>query len=74
VSLAYYPTEDMVGADGRPFRPGPFARTYLTLDLPVSRTYGYADFQLTGAHSFGVELITLDGGLAARPWTAAPRF
>jgi hypothetical protein len=74
LSVGYYPNKDMVDADGIPFRPGPFVRAYLTLDLPIPRTYVYADTQLVGTHSFSAELLTLDAGLAARPWAATPRL
>ena len=37
VSLGYYPTKDMVDGDGVQFKPGPFARAYLTCGLMATR-------------------------------------
>ena len=73
LSLGYYPTKDMVDGDGNIFKPGPFARAFLTLDLTRdSRWYLYLDTQFTGARSFNAKLIDVDGGVAARPFSRLP--
>jgi hypothetical protein len=74
VGVGYYPTKDLVDADGNHFQPGPFARAYFTLDLFSPRWYLYADTQFVGTRRFNLELIKVDAGLAARPWAAAPRL
>ena len=73
VSLGYYPTKDMVDGAGNTFKPGPFARAYLTLDLVDSGCwYLYLDTQFIGTRTFGAKLIQIDGGTAIRPFGRAP--
>jgi hypothetical protein len=74
VSVGYYPTKDLVDADGNRFHPGPFARAYLTLDLFSPRYYLYADTQFVATRSVILELLKVDAGVAARPWAGAPRL
>jgi len=74
VSLGYYPTKDMVDGLGLDFKPGPFARAYLTCDLHEDRYYLYLDTQLIGERSFLLKLFLIDGGLAFRPFEHNPRL
>lgn len=74
VAVGYYPTKDLIDPDGNLFRPGPYARAYLTADLLGPRCYLFADAQLVGTRSFSAELLNADAGVAARPWAAAPRL
>jgi hypothetical protein len=73
VSLGYYPTKDMVDCAGNDFRPGPFGRAYVTVDLVDSgRGYFYLDTQLIGTRAFAAKLLQIDGGMAIRPFCGAP--
>jgi hypothetical protein len=73
LSVGFYPTKDMVDADGNTFQPGPFARAYVTLDLlDEGRCYLYLDTQFIGTRSFGAKLLDIDGGIAARPFPRVP--
>jgi hypothetical protein len=74
VSLGYYPTKDLVDNQGQPFRPGPFARAYLTVDLLDEWAYLYADAALIGTRAGSPKLIQADCGAAARPFVGAPRW
>jgi hypothetical protein len=74
VSLGYYPTKDMVDGDGVQFKPGPFARAYLTCDLFGDIVYAYADGQLVAERSCLLKLLTVDVGVAVRPFARVPRL
>lgn len=74
LSAGFFPTKDMVDADGNRFKPGPFIRAYLTLDVWGPRCYLFADTQLIATRSFVPELLRADLGVAARPWSKAPRW
>jgi len=69
LGLGYIPTEDLVGGDGASFRPGLFARSYLTGDLPISwlASYLYAGQQITARSAASPRLIDTDLGWAVRP-------
>jgi hypothetical protein len=71
LSLGYYPTKDLVGGDGQTFKPGPFARAYLTLDL-LAWCYVFVDAQTTATSTFSPKLLQTDAGLALRPFAAVP--
>jgi hypothetical protein len=72
VSAGYYPTKEMVDVDGIGFKPGPFARAYLTLDVPGTRSYLYSDLQLIGERGFRAREFLADVGLAVRPFPRLP--
>jgi hypothetical protein len=73
LSLGYYPTKDMVDCDGNIFKPGPFARAYLTYDLIEGGLwYLYLDAQIIGTRDFRAKLFEIDGGTAIRPLKRAP--
>jgi hypothetical protein len=69
VGLGYIPTENLVGDNGASFRPGPYARAYLSRDLPIPwfRSYLYADLRLTAEHTGLPRLFDTDVGWAVRP-------
>jgi hypothetical protein len=73
LSLGYYPTKDMIDGEGQEFKPGPFARAYLTWDLFGESCYLYADSEFTGKQSFTPKLLHFDAGVALRPFSRARR-
>lgn len=68
LSVGYFPTKSMVDGNGDQFRPGPFARAYLTFDLWKERCYIYGDAELICTQSFQPRLLNLDAGVALRPF------
>jgi hypothetical protein len=75
LSLGGYPTKDLVDGDGLVFKPGLFARAYLTYDLWQERCcYLYLDTQLITRRTLQAKLLLFDGGVAIRPFLAHPRF
>jgi hypothetical protein len=68
VSVGYYPTKDMVDADGNLFKPGLFLRSYLTLPLIEDRWYLFVDAQAIATRSFLMETLYVDSGTAVRPF------
>jgi hypothetical protein len=74
LSVGYYPSKTMVDANGKDFKPGPFARAYLTCDLWGEQYYMYGDIQFIAARSFQPTLLNWDAGLAARPFSSIPRL
>jgi hypothetical protein len=72
LSAGYYPTKDVTDAEGKAFKPGPFARAYLTQDLVAGRWYVYADVKFIGTQSWTPKLLFLDAGTAVRPFGRAP--
>jgi hypothetical protein len=73
LSAGFYPSKDMVDSQGIIFRPGPFARANLTLDLIGEWCYLYGDGQFLGTRSSTPKWLKLDAGLAVRPWEGTPR-
>jgi hypothetical protein len=74
VSAGYYPTKDMVDGLGNTYKPGPFARAYLTLSLIDSLWYLYSDTQYIATRGLLSKLLYEDGGTAVRPFQRAPGF
>jgi len=74
LSVGYYPSKSMVDASGNEFRPGLFARAYLTCDLWGEQIYVYGDVQFLTSRAFQPTLLNWDAGLAARPFTSVPRL
>jgi hypothetical protein len=68
LSVGYLPSKDLIGADGVIFKPGLFARAYLTYDFNFLHSYLYADSQIYAQSGFKPRLIDVDAGLAARPF------
>jgi hypothetical protein len=68
VSLGYYPTKAMVGNNGQSFRPGLFARGYVSWDLPTPfRSYLYGGVDFTAQDGATPRLVETDAGFAMRP-------
>jgi hypothetical protein len=68
VALGYYPSQALVGLNGQSFKPGFFARGYLTEMLPTPFTsYVYGGAGLTGENAAGLRLFDGDFGIAFRP-------
>lgn len=74
LSIGYYPTKDLVDGEGIDFKPGPFARAYLTFDLLGEQCYLYSDISIIATRSCTPRVLTFDAGLAARPWEMTPRL
>lgn len=72
LSIGYYPSKTLVGGDGDDFRPGFFARAYVTHDLNFLGSYVYLDSQLLCQKAFTARLVFFDAGLALRPCPSLP--
>jgi hypothetical protein len=68
LSLGYYASKDLTGADGAQFHPSLFARAYLTYELLPRQYYVYADTQLITRRPVESKLVWFDDGFAARPF------
>jgi len=68
IALGYLPSKSLIDGDGDPFRPGLFARAHLTWDIPFIRSYLYADASITAEQVATPRLLTVDAGLAFRPF------
>ena len=73
LTAGFYPTKDMVDGEGKAFKPGPFARAYLTWDLLGEWCYLYSDVTFIATQSFTPKMLQLDSGVAVRPFSEAPR-
>jgi hypothetical protein len=67
VSAGYYLSKEMVGNDGRAFKPGLLLRACLIYDLWDWPVYAFGDTTFIGERSFQAKLLLFDVGLAARP-------
>lgn len=74
LSVGFYPSKEMVDTSGIGFKPGPFARAYLTYDLFGSDCYLYADVQAIATKAFDPKLLLCDEGIAIRPFADYPRI
>ncbi|QJX01295.1 hypothetical protein FTUN_8937 [Frigoriglobus tundricola] len=72
VSAGYYPTKEMADMDGNGFKPGAFARAYLTLDVFGPRYYLYADTQMIDERVAKPRILSIDTGFAGRPFRKLP--
>jgi hypothetical protein len=70
LSLGYYPSKSMVDGEGKEFKPGFFARAYVTYDFGLKKYYVYCDSEMTAERPISPKLLYVNGGLAARPFTA----
>jgi len=68
LSVGYYPSKNMVGNDGKTFKPGLMLRAYLTYDLWDWPCYLFGDTTFISERSFQPKLLFFDLGLAARPF------
>jgi hypothetical protein len=67
LSVGVYPTKDMVGNDGKTFKPLAELRAYVTYDILDWPAYAYGDATLIADRSAVPRLLLFDVGLAARP-------
>lgn len=74
LSIGYYPTKSMVDGKGVEFKPGGFARAYLTLDLYGPKCYLYTDDTFLTDKAFRPAMFNLDSGIAYRPFDHIPRL
>jgi len=74
LSVGYYPAKSMVDANGNQFNPGPFVRAYLTWSPWLEWCYLFGDAQLIGDRSWRPTLLSLDAGVAVRPFRQLPRL
>jgi hypothetical protein len=68
VSLGYFPSKAITGADGAMFHPSLFARAYLTYEFVPHKYYVYADTQFITQEPVKAKLLWFDDGIAARPF------
>ena len=74
VSLGYYPTKSMIGADGDTFKPGLFSHLRLIQDIPSTCCYGYLDLELYFDNAFVPRRLDSDVGLAFTPFASQPKL
>jgi hypothetical protein len=74
ISIGDYPSKDIVDNEGFTFKPGVFARAYLTYDLWEENCYLYLDAQLTTRRPINPKLMSIDGGAALRPFPSHPHL
>jgi hypothetical protein len=75
ISVGYFPTKVLTGADGLQFRPALFARAYLTWDVAKDYCYLYADtLFITEQRPFNAKLFDTDVGAALRPFHHVARL
>jgi hypothetical protein len=68
LSVGYYPSKTMVGNDGEQFKPGMMLRAYLIYDLWDWPCYLFGDATYISERSFRPRLLTVDLGIAGRPF------
>jgi len=68
LSIGYMPSKEITGQDGIFFKPGLFARAYLTYEFVPLKYYVYADTELICQSAVNPRLLYLDDGFAARPF------
>jgi hypothetical protein len=69
LSIGYFPSKNMVGNDGKSFKPGMMLRAYLICDLWDWPCYVFGDAEYISERSFQPKLLLLDVGVAARPFS-----
>jgi hypothetical protein len=74
LSIGYYPSHEMVGNDGRLFKPGLFLRAYLIRDLWNWPVYAFGDATYLSERSLQPRLLLFDVGFAARPFRPCPQL
>ncbi len=70
LSVGYYVSKNLVGNDGKSFKPGPMLGGYLTWDLWDWPSYLFGDFSYVADRSWHPKLLYYDLGLAVRPFRA----
>jgi hypothetical protein len=69
LSIGYYTSKVLTGADGVYFNPGLFLRAYLTYEFVPRRYYVYADTEMIARNGANPKLLLFDDGFAARPFS-----
>jgi hypothetical protein len=72
LSLGYFFTKDLIGADGKTFHPSLFARASLALDIWPEQLYLYSDTDFITRRAVTPKLFLADVGVALRPFTQVP--
>ena len=72
LSIGFFPSKELIGADGVPFKPGLFLRAYLTYEFVPLHYYLYADTQMIAQSAANPRLLLFDDGFAARPFERLP--
>ena len=72
LSVGYYVTKELVGNDGKLFKPGLMLRASLTYDLGSWPAYAFGDVTYLSERSLQAKLLYFDVGLAARPFRLWP--
>jgi hypothetical protein len=67
LSIGYYASKNLTGADGQYFVPGLFLRAYLTYEFVPRRYYVYADSEFLAQTVVTPKEFFFDDGFAARP-------
>jgi hypothetical protein len=68
VSVGWLPTKELVGNNGKLFKPGLMLRAYLTQDLWNWPVYAFGDATFLTDRSLDARLLLFDVGLAGRPF------
>jgi hypothetical protein len=68
LSLGYMPTKEVTGEDGLLFKPGLFARAYLTYEFVRRKYYVFADTEVLCQQAVNPRLLFFNDGFAARPF------
>ncbi len=68
LSVGFYPSKEMIGNDGKLFKPGLLLRAYVTQDLWDWPVYAFGDVSYLSERSLKPRLILFDLGFAARPF------
>jgi hypothetical protein len=69
LSIGYYTSKELTGADGVYFEPGLFLRAYLTYEFVPRRYYIYADTEMISQRAVSPRFLLFDDGFAARPFS-----
>lgn len=72
VGVGYYMTKELIGADGRTFKPSVYLDSSLALDLIPDSIYAFADLTLITERPLKAKLFLADVGLAFRPFPTIP--
>jgi hypothetical protein len=70
LSIGYYPSKELVGNNGRLFKPGLFLRAYLICDLWDWPVYAFGDATYLSESTLQPKLLLFDVGFAARPFSS----
>jgi hypothetical protein len=74
LSFGYYPSKEMMGNDGRLFKPGLLLRAYVIQDLWDWPAYAFADVQYISENNLHPKLLLWDVGLAVRPFHSCKQW